>query len=274
MKRGEVHDRVPRLPLMTTAQLGDDLAEASAVPTGWTVHGRVLHADAEGSFVLRKAHDSGPGSELGIATEQAYEEVELRLETSIEEDACFIAKVHQEKPLDQLTNSYHLFCHPRQTYLGMHNRVLRRVGVGRGRWERLLLRRTRDLVEVEIGGRLVARVRDATLGRGYCFLGLKGGNVRIRSLAIKDLQDMPAGSSRTVSADVLPEYDVLHGVERHNAPTVSIITTVYDRVSCLRECIRTVQRLRYRSFEHIIVLRSSASTDPCRHSEPVGRTRR
>lgn len=35
-------------------------------------------------------------------------------------------------------------------------------------------------------------------------------------------------------------------------PRVSIVTTVYDRVACLRRCIRSVQRLQFH-VEHIIV---------------------
>jgi glycosyltransferase involved in cell wall biosynthesis len=31
-------------------------------------------------------------------------------------------------------------------------------------------------------------------------------------------------------------------------PRVSIVTTVYDRVACLRRCIRSVQKLQYRDF--------------------------
>lgn len=34
---------------------------------------------------------------------------------------------------------------------------------------------------------------------------------------------------------------------------VSIITTVYDRVACLRRCIRSVDRLAFADIEHIIV---------------------
>jgi glycosyltransferase involved in cell wall biosynthesis len=36
-------------------------------------------------------------------------------------------------------------------------------------------------------------------------------------------------------------------------PRVSIITTVYDRVDCLRRCLRSVQKLVYRDVEQIIV---------------------
>lgn len=36
-------------------------------------------------------------------------------------------------------------------------------------------------------------------------------------------------------------------------PRVSIVTTVYDRVDCLRRCLRSVQKLTYRDVEHIVV---------------------
>lgn len=36
-------------------------------------------------------------------------------------------------------------------------------------------------------------------------------------------------------------------------PRVSIVTTVYDRVHCLRRCLRSVQHLAYRQIEQIVV---------------------
>lgn len=36
-------------------------------------------------------------------------------------------------------------------------------------------------------------------------------------------------------------------------PRVSIVTTVYDRVACLRRCLRALQHSTYRDFEHIVV---------------------
>lgn len=36
-------------------------------------------------------------------------------------------------------------------------------------------------------------------------------------------------------------------------PRVSIVTTVYDRVACLRRCLLSVSRLHFRSIEHIVV---------------------
>lgn len=36
-------------------------------------------------------------------------------------------------------------------------------------------------------------------------------------------------------------------------PTVSIVTTVYDRVDCLRRCLRSMQHSTFRDFEQIVV---------------------
>jgi glycosyltransferase involved in cell wall biosynthesis len=36
-------------------------------------------------------------------------------------------------------------------------------------------------------------------------------------------------------------------------PRVSIVTTVFDRVDCLRRCLRSVQHLAYRDIEQIVV---------------------
>jgi len=36
-------------------------------------------------------------------------------------------------------------------------------------------------------------------------------------------------------------------------PRVSIVSTVYDRVACLRRCLRSTQKLEYRDFEQIVV---------------------
>ncbi len=38
-----------------------------------------------------------------------------------------------------------------------------------------------------------------------------------------------------------------------NGTRVSIVTTVYDRVDCLRRCLRSVQRLEFRDYEQIVV---------------------
>jgi hypothetical protein len=55
------------------------------------------------------------------------------------------------------------------------------------------------------------------------------------------------------AANCVPGYRLLHHAERQQAPMVSIITTVYDRVNDLADCLKSVQQLTYRNFEHIIV---------------------
>ena len=43
------------------------------------------------------------------------------------------------------------------------------------------------------------------------------------------------------------------------APTVSILTTVYNRANFLGECIESVQQSKFKDYEHIIV--DDGSTD-------------
>ena len=40
---------------------------------------------------------------------------------------------------------------------------------------------------------------------------------------------------------------------RSASPRLSIVTTVYDRTECLRQCIASVRRLAFRDYEHLIV---------------------
>jgi glycosyltransferase involved in cell wall biosynthesis len=37
------------------------------------------------------------------------------------------------------------------------------------------------------------------------------------------------------------------------APLVSIVTTVFDRIGCLEQCLRSVKHLRFQDYEHIVV---------------------
>jgi hypothetical protein len=51
----------------------------------------------------------------------------------------------------------------------------------------------------------------------------------------------------------IPPYDVLYDSRGAVHPVVSIVTTVYNRVACLKRCIESVQALRFENYEHIIV---------------------
>ncbi len=49
------------------------------------------------------------------------------------------------------------------------------------------------------------------------------------------------------------EYEILWPPWQAQPPAVSIITTVYNRVDCLERCLRSVERLRFRDYEQIVV---------------------
>src|SRR5262249_36053813 len=121
-------------------------------------------------------------------------------------------------------------------------------------WQQVKLRCYDNRLELEIEGTLVVGVVDGQLERGYCFVGCKNGRVFVRNLMVHDLNESAVSEAGSVSAaNGVPKYRLLHNAERHQAPIVSIITTVYDRVNSLADCLKSVQQLRYRNFEHIIV---------------------
>lgn len=221
---------------------------------GWKPVGEAVQQLAGNSLTFNKRVDEGPATEQGLASEEAYRNVELTFEMKLERDACFIAKVRQASQLDQATNSYHLFCHPGYTYLARHHHVFQHVSLKRERWQQVKLRCYDNGLELEVDGVLVVGAVDGQLERGYCFVGCKYGKVSVRNLMVHDLSGSMVSEPESGSASSgVPEYRILHDTERHEAPIVSIITTVYDRVNNLADCLKSVQQLRYRNFEHIIV---------------------
>lgn len=252
-----IHEAFPKEVVMEEGQSGQQCSEVSV--DGWEPCGQAAQMSGDGSIVLSKTHDDGPGTEEGLASSETYQGVELSFEVNIAPDACFIAKLHQGSQLDQRTNSYHLFCHPGRAYLARHNRIFRTVQVTRGQWQRIGLKFDDNKMELEIDGVRSARVIDGMLERGYCFVGVKGGRVLLRNLMLRSVTRPDSGwrqtreRGNTPATHELPKYEILHRAEQEEAPKVSIVTTVYDRVDCLAECIRSVKQLRYRSFEHIIV---------------------
>jgi hypothetical protein len=222
--------------------------------SGWTPVGKVVQQSAANTLTFVKRVDQGPATELGLASEAAYRNVELAFAVKLEGDACFIAKVRQVSQLDQATNSYHLYCHPAHTYLARHNYVFQHVALRREQWQQVKVRCYGNRLELEIEGSVVVGVVDGQLERGYCFVGCKNGSAFVRDLMVRDLGESAVSESKSVSdVNGVPKYRLLHHAERHEAPTVSIITTIYDRVNNLADCLKSVQQLRYRNFEHIIV---------------------
>lgn len=58
---------------------------------------------------------------------------------------------------------------------------------------------------------------------------------------------------RARQAGAAPPYDVLRPVAASGRPRVSVVTTVYDRTDCLRQCLRTVRAQTFSDFEHLVV---------------------
>jgi glycosyltransferase involved in cell wall biosynthesis len=102
------------------------------------------------------------------------------------------------------------------------------------------------LVIVRKSGAEVARASDRTLTAGYCFLGVKGGSARLRNLLLK----APVSAASRRASNPHQVFRTHTSVEQ---PKVSIITTVYDRIGCLEQCLRSVQALEFRNYEHVIV---------------------
>lgn len=215
---------------------------------GWTVCGGAVESVRDNDFALSKSTDDGPGTEHGLASDGAYGDVELEFDLNLSTDACFIAKLRQGDQLDQKTNSYHLFCHPRHTYLARHHHLFQNVELKRDAWQHVKFSCCGNEIKLEVDGVLVARIVDQQLTHGYCFVGVKSGKAWLRNVTVREL-DREVSRSH----DSVPDYTILHTSARTEPPKLSIITTVYDRVSLLAECLRSVRELQYRDFEHIIV---------------------
>jgi spore maturation protein CgeB len=146
---------------------------------------------SDGTVLLSTLYSDEPGSETGLASERAYEAVELSFDLLLDADTWFIAKLLQADQLDQMTNSYHLVANPRTSYLAKHHHVLGHQSIARGRWQRISFRRHGEVVEVAVDGMVTTRVSDEQLRSGYCFIGVKGGSARLRNIQVTDLSRSP-----------------------------------------------------------------------------------
>lgn len=219
----------------------------------WKPAGESVRQVNDNELVFKKRVDEGPATEQGLASELSYRNVELSFEVKLERDACFIAKVRQAGQLDQATNSYHLYCHPSYSYLARHNHVFQHVALKRDQWQQIKLRCYENRVELEVDGALLSVV-DEHLARGYCFVGCKSGSAVVRNLKVRELTPATVQEPERPSLpNNLPKFRILLETERQQAPMVSIITTIYDRVNLLAGCLQSVRELVYRDFEHIIV---------------------
>jgi len=243
-------------------------AGGDALPPDWVRVGQVTTLRSDGGLCFEMAADGRPGAERGIASAASLGDVELVFDLRMERGACFIAKIHQQDQLDQTSNSYHLMCRPEISYLGMHNRVLTRLPLRTGSWQRIALRHVRGRLEIDVNGRPLYSRFERGLAAGYCFLGVKGGTAEVRSLSLgtPGMAEAPAGAAAPA-----PDHELLHDFGEVFAPRVSIVTTVYDRVDCLTQCLASVSRLRYRDFEHIVVADHPPASTLARIGEVVAR---
>lgn len=214
----------------------------------WEACGNVVTADSNGTVVLSKPDDPSAGSEQGLTGRIPYEDVCLSFEVFPERGAAFIAKIHLQEPCDQSTNSYHFFAQAGRAYLARHHRVLASFALPENTWTRIRLIYAHGRLSVRIDDGAPFVCREDYLARGHCFLGLKGGGVRLRNVHVTaDVE------SELIPAIAPPEHRILRGANAYPRPALSIITTVYDRVECLQRCLRSVNALSYKNYEHIVV---------------------
>jgi hypothetical protein len=131
--------------------------------------------------------------------------------------------------------------------LARHHHVFGHVPLARGAWQRVRLSCIHGALSLHLDDRRVLQVQDRLLGGGFAFLGAQAGPVRLREVrltvpgASRPVRDQPEAGLAVLQPIAVPR------------PCVSIVTTVYDRVECLRQCIASVQRLEFQDYEHIIV---------------------
>lgn len=215
-----------------------------AFDADWDDLGGVVRTEEGGELVIDPGPRRGPGVERGLASRARFDAVDLSFEACLEPGACLIAKLHQADRIDQTSNSYHLLADERRAYLARHQHVFRQVETPRLGWVRFRLVCQGGLLSLWRNDRLLHRVRDGVLSGGFAFIGAQGGCVRVRGLrlAAADAPRVrPAGDADELQAVAAP------------LPRLSIVTTVYDRTECLRQCIASVQRLAFRDYEHLIV---------------------
>lgn len=191
---GRAPDRRGDRPMPTLSESPALEQSAETLPSGWRAVGEISVLATGPGVVLDRLHETRAGAaapqpvhEAGLVSSGAYTDVELSFEVKLRADAWFVAKLHQQDPLDPQTNSYHLLCRPGQDYIAKHHVVLAPVRLPRGRWLAVKLRRIDQSLELVLDGRRVRSVTDQQLQSGYCFLGISAGRAELRNIGITDL---------------------------------------------------------------------------------------
>jgi hypothetical protein len=238
-------DRRPSLEEDRPMVLASD-RDRPRLPAGWEICGPVDVAKLNRSLSLRATCPPEAGSERGIVTIAPRRESELSFEVFVPSEATFIAKINQVAKVDQNANSYHLYCEGGTAYLARHCCVFKTFTLPRDTWVELRLAHDHGWLTVCVADGVVHHIRDMLLPEGFAFLGVKRGEVRLRKIRMRAVAGERVTAPTTECETICPPSPEIQ-------PRVSIVTTVYDRVECLKECIRSVQGLRYQGYEHIIV---------------------
>jgi spore maturation protein CgeB len=238
--------------------------ELPEVLAGWEADSQCARVLSDGSAILRKEFARTPGSERGLTGTTSYRNLVLEFELRMEGEAEFIAKIHQAEARNQLSNSYHLMCRGTRAYLARHNHVFANFSLPAGSWTQIALSWHDGVLMIRHRGAEVARASDQMLGSGFCFLGLKGGSIELRNIRTRT----PDSAAPAISPSW---YRILVARREGIRPKVSILTTVYDRVDCLERCIQSVEALRFRDFEHIVVADSPPADVLARIQDLVAR---
>ena len=201
----------------------------------WEASDNYVQVAPNGEVSLRLQSDASPGCERGMTGRHKHGNIVLEFDVFIEKGAKFIAKIHHEEAHNQQSNSYHLTCRENHGYLARHNRVLSKFTLPVEIWVPITISYSDGILVVRRSGAEIARATDCLLEVGYSFLGVVSGSARLRNIRVTT--PLPTGIIRRSPPRKLQTLSPIHG------PVVSIVTTVYDRVDCLEQCIQSVQAL-------------------------------
>ena len=219
----------------------------------WEVDTNWVRFAPEGDLVLKKTHDERPGSEWGIIGRSSAGNATLEFDVYLEAGTVFLAKIHQVEARNQLTNSYHIICRGSRGYLARHGHIFSQFSLPLNTWVHLKFSYSEGAISVRNNSTRLAYAQDRALPAGYCFLGVKGGSARLRNIRISAQEP-----HRIPTAPI--EYEQIYSELQQSIPQVTIVTTVYDRVECLRRCLQSVRALSFVDYEHIIVADSPPSS--------------
>jgi hypothetical protein len=217
---------------------------------GWEVSPGIAEKNGD-TLILRARRPAAPGSEAGFMSTEAYTEVRMSFEVWPDACATLVAKVHQVERRNQASNSYHLMLTGVSGYFARHNHIVGHVTLKAGVWNTVTMTCAGGLTRASINEHLYCDMVDTLLPSGYCFLGVKTGEIRVRNvhLAVPTKAELAA----LPAVGETPPHQILYDSGSTVKPIVSIVTTVYDRLQCLDACLQSVRALTFDCYEHIII---------------------